>query len=199
MLSSNQYMSSTKDIDYIREVLSGNTQAYTHLVNNHKDMVYSIALKIIRNESEAEEIAQDTFIKAYQTLSKFKGTAKFSTWLYRIAYNGAISHMRKRKPETTTMEHHAIENLAVEPVQEKLDAKEHEQKLKILHQVLAQLPEDENLLMTLFYLENHSIEEISEITSLTTNNVKVKLHRIRKRMYKSFSDLLTTSGTVCLI
>ena len=84
---------------YIDRVLSGDVSAYALLVSKHKNLVFSIVLKILNNREDAEEIAQDVFLKAYQSLKKFEQKSKFSTWLYRIAYNSAISRTRKKKFE----------------------------------------------------------------------------------------------------
>lgn len=84
------------DIWYIERVLKGDTQYFSHLVEKYKDIVYSIAIKVLRNREDAEEMAQESFVKAYKSLHTFKGTAKFSTWLYRITYNNCISEVRKK-------------------------------------------------------------------------------------------------------
>ncbi len=78
-------------------MLQGNSAAYANLVERHKDIVFSVIKKIIHDRLEAEELAQDVFISAYKSLSQFEGKSKFSTWLYRIAYNAAISKTRKPK------------------------------------------------------------------------------------------------------
>jgi len=91
-----QRMAYKEDKFYIEKVLKGDTTAYADIVNKHKEMVFTIAVKILRNREDAEEIAQDAFVKAFQALPGFKGEARFSTWLYRIVYNAAISQSRKR-------------------------------------------------------------------------------------------------------
>jgi len=85
------------DIWYLNKVLNGDTQCFTYFVDKYKDIVFSIAMKVLRNREDAEELAQESFIKAYKSLHTFKGTAQFSTWLYRITYNNCISEVRKRK------------------------------------------------------------------------------------------------------
>jgi RNA polymerase sigma-70 factor (ECF subfamily) len=78
-------------------VLKGEQSAYTFLVEKHKNLVFSIVLKVLSSREDAEEVAQDVFLKAYQSLGSFEMKSKFSTWLYRIAYNAAISKTRKKK------------------------------------------------------------------------------------------------------
>jgi len=104
------------DSFYIEKVINGDTSAYTNLVNKHKDMVYTIALRIARNHQDAEEIAQDVFLKAFQSLESFRQKSKFSTWLYRIVYNTAISKIRKKQPEVTALDENLVENYTVDNI-----------------------------------------------------------------------------------
>ena len=83
---------------YIKRVLSGDSRAFSCLVERHKAMVFTITLRITEQREDAEEVSQDVFLKMYQALHTFKGNSKFTTWLYSIAYNMAISHVRKSRP-----------------------------------------------------------------------------------------------------
>ena len=77
----------TNDEYYIDLIINGDTNAFEVLVDRYKDMVFTLTLRILKNREEAEEAAQDTFMKTYKSLSRFKGDSKFSTWIYKIAYN----------------------------------------------------------------------------------------------------------------
>jgi len=177
------------DNEYIAKVLSGNVSAYASLVTKHKNLVFSIALKIVNNREDAEEISQDVFLKAYQSLSTFEKKSKFSTWLYRIAYNAAISKTRKKKIEMVAIEETVITNYSTDQIERNMsDLDENDQQL-ILEKALKRLPDDDNLLITLFYKNENSIEDISEITGLSVSNVKVRLHRIRKKLYEEMNEL----------
>ena len=173
------------DIYYIDKVMGGDISAYSFLVNKHRDMVYTIALKIVGNCEDAEEISQDVFLKAYQSLKKFKRKSKFSTWLYRIAYNSSISKVRKKRIEVSAINENIIENYNTfnDDESEYFEQINFETKRKYLFKILDNLPEEENLLINLFYMNNNSINEISEITGLKISNLKVKLFRIRKKIY----------------
>ncbi|HSG67887.1 MAG TPA: sigma-70 family RNA polymerase sigma factor [Bacteroidales bacterium] len=175
---------------YIGQVLDGQTAAYRNIVEKHQDFVFTIVHRIVASAEEAEEIAQDVFIKAYAKLSGFRGNAKFSTWLYRIAYNAAISHTRKKKVEFLPAEEHIIANHTEEEVILGFRGLTAEQQQKLIHQVMAMLPATDNLIITLFYFQEKDLEEISEIVGMTSNNVKVKLHRIRKRLLKEINDIM---------
>ncbi|MDD7914620.1 RNA polymerase sigma factor [Polaribacter ponticola] len=90
-------MTTTKDQLYINKVINGDTNAFAYLVDTYKNMVFSLAFKMTKNREEAEEISQDTFVKAFKNLHKFKGDSKFSTWLYRIAYHACLDAIKKIK------------------------------------------------------------------------------------------------------
>ena len=178
------------DNDYIGRVLSGDVPAYASLVAKHKNLVFSIVLKIVNNREDAEEISQDVFLKAYQSLSTFERKSKFSTWLYRIAYNAAISKARKKKVEMVAIEETVITNYSTDEVGRNMNELEENDRQLILEKALKRLPEEDNLLITLFYKNENSIEDISDITGLSVSNVKVRLHRIRKKLYEEMNGLI---------
>ncbi|MFP4470897.1 MAG: RNA polymerase sigma factor [Bacteroidota bacterium] len=183
-------MVTQEDSFYIRQVLDGDTSAYSTLVEKHKQMVFTIAVKILRNAEDAEEVAQDAFVKAYQALGTFKGDARFSTWLYRITYNAAISRSRKKKPEFTAIDEEMIDNYTTDLVSKSVNELSRDEQIAAMKALMEKMPEEENLLLTLFYKKEKSIDEISEITGYTVSNVKVKLYRIRKRMYEELKSKL---------
>jgi len=177
-------MLSGKDQYYIDKVRTGDVKAFAVLVDHYKNMVYTIVLRITGNREDAEEVAQDVFLKAYQKLDKFRGDSKFSTWLYRIAFNEAVSKTRKRSLITTQIKENLEESLSEDiGTHEILGLNPGEQR-DLIGLVLMKLNELEKTLVTLYYLESGSIEEVSQITGMTTSNVKVKLHRTRKKMYQ---------------
>lgn len=173
-----------KDLDqpYIDKVLRGDTQAYSVLVDRYKQMVFTLAIKVLKNREEAEEVAQDVFVKIYQVLGTFKGESKFSTWVYKIAYHRSLDHLRsnKRKVETVgldTCPEHFSSSLKNDP--EILEANENS---GIIENALKQLSAEENVLITLHYYEGLSLKEISGIINLPANTIKVRLFRCRKRL-----------------
>ena len=188
--SSKVCMKFETDIFYLQQIISGNARAYAFLVEKHKDMVFSIALKILHNREDAEEVAQDSFVKAYQSLSGFKNEAKFSTWLYRIVYNSAISKVRKKKLELSPLDDSTINNYSEDSVDSNFFLVDEPDQFELLRKALQRLPEDENVIVSLFYQNDNSIEDISAITGLTVANVKVKLHRIRKKIYTEMQKMM---------
>jgi len=179
-----------EDSYYIERVLNGDVSSYAALVTKHKNLVFSIVLKILNNREDAEEVAQDVFLKAYQSLKKFEQKSKFSTWLYRIAYNSAISRTRKKKFEFVGLDTQIIDNYSTDEVSSNIHQLEDNDQRQMLEKAMAGLSDDENLLITLFYKSDNSIEDISAITGLSVSNVKVRLFRIRKKLYDGMSQMM---------
>jgi RNA polymerase sigma factor (sigma-70 family) len=177
------------EVTCIKEVQNGNIAVFENLVNHYKSKVYTIAYKIIKNREDAQEIAQDTFIKIFRNINNFKYNSKFSTWLYRIVYNEAISKIRKKKNDNISLEQTYDIGDEGDTYKSLLTLKDYEQR-KYIDMAINNLDEDESVILTLFYLEEKSIEELQEITGLTQSNIKVKLHRGRKKLYAELSSIL---------
>lgn len=171
-----------KDQLIINKVLKGNTNAFSELIDTYKDLVFSLAIKMIKNREAAEEISQDTFIKAYKNLSKFKGGSKFSTWLYTITYHTCLDALKKNKNHSNSFEINEITLNNIQSTDNALQTLERKERAKIMDTCLLQLPEDERSILWLFYYEELTLKEIMEVTSLTEANIKVKLHRGRKKL-----------------
>jgi RNA polymerase sigma-70 factor (ECF subfamily) len=180
-------MDQKNDTWYIERVLKGDTQYFSYFVDKYKDIVYSIAFKVLRNREDAEEMAQESFVKAFKSLHTFKGDAKFSTWLYRITYNNCISELRKKKMKFVSTDDVQISDEAEEM---NLDGIPAENRSKYVKAALEKLPEDEYTLILLYYFEDKSVEEISKITRLSESNAKVKLFRARKKLYTILNEML---------
>ena len=183
-------MNKTDDIHCIEAVRKGNISAFSYLVEKYQNMVYSLALKLMKKPEEAEEIAQDTFIKAYQKIDSYEGKSKFSTWLYSITYNACISELRKRRIEFSSIEGRQISDQDEMRMHDYYRETKKDDQEKYLNLALGKLPEDDQVLVTLYYYESQSMEEISTITGLTVSNIKVKIHRARKKMYELLHEML---------
>lgn len=183
-------MKTQDDIFHVRNVLAGNTSAFAFLVEKHNEMAFSIANKIVRNREDAEEIAQDAFVKAYQSLRTFKGDSKFSTWLYRIVYNAAISHTRRRRQEFVQLDERVVGDTTEDQIFENLESVDPELQSRLVNEAINKLPADDSAIVTLFYMKENTIDDISQITGLSVSNVKVKLHRIRKKLYEELQNMM---------
>ncbi len=176
-------MNLEQDQPYIERTLKGDMNAFTVLVDRYKYMVFTLAMRMVKNREEAEEIAQDTFLKVYKALESFKGSSKFSTWVYKIAYYRSLDYIKKlgRTPILSPIEG-LVENSMVEEVGI-IDQLEQIEKKGVIKEALQLLPGDDGILITLHYFEELSLNEISIIMEISTNNVKVKLFRARKRLH----------------
>ena len=139
---------------------------------------------MLRNSEDAEELAQDSFVKAYRSLNSYKGKSKFSTWIYSITYNNCITLLRKRKMEVHSLDEQRLSDQDEAFIYDQLREVNKAELEKYLNEALSKLPEQDQVLVTLYYYEDQKIEEISQITGLTESNVKVRIHRARKRMYE---------------
>jgi RNA polymerase sigma-70 factor (ECF subfamily) len=183
---------------YLEQIRNGNTNAYAMLINKHKTMAFNVALRITRNREDAEEVIQDAFLKVYYSLKDFEGKSKFSTWLYKIVYNQAISKIRKKSIAQSDINEEIINNFTVGNISRDLNYLASEDQTKYINLALSKLPEEDSAIVTLFYLNESSIEEVSEITGLSESNVKVKLHRSRKKMYEELKQLLNNEVNTLL-
>jgi RNA polymerase sigma factor (sigma-70 family) len=171
-----------EDNIYITKVLEGDRNAYAYLVDKYKTMVYSLALRLVKDKEEAEEISQDAFVKAYQSLASFKGKAKFSSWLYRIVYNTAISKLRQQPAGKVSLDESNITDILYMESIEHYEALAAGERKKYLEKALDSLESDEKMFVILYYYEERDLDEIATIAGLTKTNTKVKLYRARKKM-----------------
>lgn len=161
-------------------ILRGDSRSFAILVERYSPQIFALIVQIVENREDAEELTQDTFLKAYDNLKKFKQDSSFATWIYRIAYNTALDATRKKK-KTIYVEEEKLAFLSDAQIDEMLDddSDENCEKLKL---ALARLTGEEKTLLSFFYEEEKSIREIAEITSETESNIKVKLHRTRQKL-----------------
>jgi RNA polymerase sigma-70 factor (ECF subfamily) len=179
------------DLDLINSILSGNTGNYAMLVKRHQRFVFTLALRFAKNREDAEEIAQDCFIKAYKALGTFKQTSKFSTWLYTITYTTAMTYLRKKKLNSSSIDDEE-QVLQVANNDSSFDADTIEKKstYKYLNEAISMLLPDDAAIITLFYKGEQSLEEIGQTLAMESNTVKVKLHRARHRLKEKLQLLL---------
>lgn len=183
-------MDKNSDQSYIDRVKNGDSNAFAFLINRYKSMTYTLAIRIVKSHEDAEEVAMDSFLKAFQKIDSFKGESKFSTWLYTIVYREAITKVRKKTIDTAEVDDFVKDNYSEDQDFPQLEAMKEEEQKKYVRQAVDRLPEKDALIITLFYLNENSIEEIQQITDLTESNVKVKLFRARKKLKTELAGLL---------
>jgi len=177
------------DIIYIEQILDGNSNAYSYIVDRHKDKAFNLSFRICGSREEAEEIAQDSFLKAYRSLGSFKMQSSFATWFYRIVYNTAISHVRIKKKGILSLEDFPADANDFIGTSSSEEEAEREYRSALLNFALQKIKEEERGLITLFYYEEMSSDEITEITGISKSNLKVKLFRARQKMLEIIENV----------
>ena len=167
----------------VQQVLSGKTSAFTYFVETYQDMAFTIAHRVCGNVQDAEDVVQESFVKVYRNLHTFRNESKFSSWLYRIVHNTAITHSKSKlwlyDQETSLSNVQEISDFDTET--QIIDS----ERTEAVANVLNKMSKGEALLLTLYYLEDNPVKEIAQITGLNESNVKVKLFRARQ----SFKEL----------
>ena len=175
-------MDNRNDTYYIEQVLEGKINAFSYLVDRHKDKAYNLAFRICGNREEAEEIAQDAFIKAYRSLSNFRKKSSFSTWLFRIVYNTSISLVRSRKKGVLAIEEFPADAVDFLGINRNEEEAAEDYRNSLINFALQKISEDDRGLITLYYYDDLDTEEISKITGINKSGIKVRLFRARKKM-----------------
>ncbi|MDT8414119.1 MAG: RNA polymerase sigma factor [Flavobacteriaceae bacterium] len=170
------------DNEMVSRSLLGDERAYAVLVGRYQHMVFSLVYSMLRNKEEADEVAQDAFVKAYLSLKQFRGDSKFSSWLYRIAYRSCLDYIRKNARHRTdsidekSTKYMTDTNAGTDAYGE-IEQKEHTVRLCI-----ESLPAEESAFVKMFYYDKLSLSDIGNIIGISENNAKVKLFRIRNKL-----------------
>ncbi|PHR15058.1 MAG: RNA polymerase [Aequorivita sp.] len=175
-------MTTDQEMLIINKIIGGDTQAFAVLVDCYKDLVFTLALRMLKNREEAEEVSQDTFIKIFKALPKFKGESKLSTWAYKVAYNTSLDRIKKNKRQYNEVTIDSFSENQLKTLDNALEIMETVEQQQTIQNCLLQLSSKDSFLLTLFYFEELSLEEISKIVNMEANTVKVNIHRARKRL-----------------
>lgn len=185
-----------QELEIIRQVQQGDSQAFEALVLAHQKNVYNLALRMVGNPDDAFDMAQETFLRAYRNLGSFRGDSRFSVWLYRLTSNLCIDFLRKQKRRKTGSltyinEDQEVLELEIPDLrQEPERLLEQAEQRRALAEAMESLPEDYRQILTLRELNGLSYEEIAQVTALEAGTVKSRLFRARKRL----CALLAQSG-----
>ena len=182
------------DREIIGQILNGEKRQYALLVARYQDRAFSLAVRMLKNREEAEEASQDAFVRAFNALGSFQGTAAFGTWLYRIVYNVCLTRLGRRT-KGLQLDEYSEESEAVNP--------ESDDTLKLLEvddlathvkKGIDMLPAKYSSILAMFYLQELSYEEICEVTGLPLGTVKVQLFRARANLQKQLREELRDEG-----
>ena len=174
--------------ELIKRIAEGETELFSHIAEHYAQAVHTLIIRIVGSVEDAEELTQDVFLRVFENLPYFNHKCSFSTWLYRIAYNCAISFTRHKRQQYLQIDENRlrlVDDVEVEQIEAIAD---NEQKLDALARAIQQLNAEERALVTLFYYEERSVSECAEIVGQSHNNIKVRLHRIRKKLYILIQD-----------
>jgi RNA polymerase sigma factor (sigma-70 family) len=176
-------ISGPTDTEIIERTLAGDTRIFSELVKRYQNFVFTITLRYTPNREDAEEIAQDAFIKAFKSLGNFRGESKFSTWLFTITTTSCLSFLRKKKLDIRSLDNEKV-MAVVENRDSGFSANQMETKSRqtMVNEAIQLLSTDDANILTLFYKGEQSLEEISVVIGIEANAVKVRLHRARARL-----------------
>ncbi len=177
------------DRQLVRLAKNGNKAAFGKLARSYRDAVLALAYDFLNDYENAQDVAQDVFIKAYRSIGSFQAKAKFSTWLYRIAYNNCISVIRKKVRMIDLVED-VPEGVVDEKEMNGLESISAEERSMYLKMAIESLAETDAVVVTLFYYDELSLDEIAKVTGLSSSNIRIKLHRSRKKMYQVICENL---------
>ncbi|MCR2820059.1 RNA polymerase sigma factor [Lederbergia panacisoli] len=167
-----------EEFQWIQEVLAGNKQAYTHIINKYKNQLYATILRMTKNPHDAQDLVQEAFIKVYYQLEKYNERGSFSGWFYSVAINHCMDEFRKKRYKQVEMTEKIMGKNPNHPEVVFLKREENRQ----LEQLLSTLPEDERMIILLRYVNELSYEEISELVDVPISTVRNKLHRAKKKL-----------------
>lgn len=173
-------MKKIADSYYISAVQAGDSESFAPLVERYSDMLYTLLCRLLQNEEDASDLLQESFIKAFRHINRFNGKSSFSTWIYRIAYNEAIDYLRKKRSKASyNIEIEEVADIAEEEIEETIETDSED-----LQKALDKLAPKDKALLLMFYSDDLSIREMADVTSMSESNIKVKLHRLRSKLYK---------------
>lgn len=168
------------DPDLVRAALGGSEQAFRELVRRYERPVFSVILRVIRDPSRAEELAQDTFVKAFLRLGTYAPERKFASWLLAIAHHAAVDELRRATVRTQPLEDTPQAHIAHRDDETPARIAERRELAEVLEAAIRQLRPDYAELIALRYQEGLAIEDIAEVTALPIGTIKSYLHRARK-------------------
>ena len=177
----------SEEPDLIIAAQKGDIKAFEELAKRYQQMIFTLAMRIMKHREEAKDLSQEVLMKIYKNINQFRAESNFGAWIYRITYNTAINKIRKLSNQKLESSIEDVKYENWEEINNVLDEIEKKEKRKTILEALSQLNELDNYLIHAFYFDEISIRELSEISGLSESNIKVKLYRIRKTLYKILS------------
>ncbi|MCT4599586.1 MAG: sigma-70 family RNA polymerase sigma factor [Marinifilaceae bacterium] len=173
---------------YVDKVINGDVESFRYFVNTYKDYAFSLSISITKNSYNSEEAIQEAFIKAFENLSKYRGDSKFKTWFGRIVINESLKRVDKKNIKTLFIED--ISEDYIKTLDETFCYIDIEDRKKMITEVFNSLKTNESLALELFYLKEHSTNDIIELTGWSKSKIKMLLSRGRKSFYYKLKNVL---------
>ncbi|MCX6325098.1 MAG: sigma-70 family RNA polymerase sigma factor [Bacteroidia bacterium] len=170
------------DSEIIERIKKGDTSAFRFLVEKYKDVSFSLACSILRNENIAEDALQESFIKVYHNIDKFRNHSSFPTWLYRIVVNTCLTFAKRQKKQQLFIDINTVNNIEIDTGETGIDRLMASERSAIINNALNRIKSDESLLLRLFYLSELDLQEIMKVTGFKESKIKVTLFRARKNL-----------------
>ncbi len=180
--------------DLIKKAIKGDETAYKLLLDNYRGAIFNLLYKMVRNKEETEDLVQEAFMKAFNALPSFNEEYAFSTWLYKIAINNCIDHMRKKRLKTYSINKpvqskdgelgREFPDTSMSPDKNILSV----EKSNIIASAIEELPENYKIAIVLRHTEERSYEEIAQILSIPLGTVKARIFRAREMLKKKLKD-----------
>ena len=180
-------MTADNESQWISQAQSGDLKSYSKLATKYQDMIFTLALRMLKNKQDAEDTCQDVLIKIYKNIKLYKSHAPFSAWVYRICFNESINKIRKLKSSREDSDEHINSREDWIETNNILDSFDVSDRKNTIIQAMDSLSDENRFLVMAYYFEELSIKEIEKITELSISNIKIKLHRARKQLYKILS------------
>jgi len=181
----------SNDAQLIEKTLGGNTEAFGQLVLKHQDRLYNTVFHIVGRAEDARDIVQEAFVQAFLKLESFRQHSAFYTWLYRIAFNIAISQRRRRRPAVSL--DGAKEAANMEPADEEsspVEILEQQERCSRVREAISQLDEEFRTVLVLREIDGCCYETISEVLDLPIGTVRSRLHRARLQLREKLTPML---------
>jgi len=175
---------------FLQKAIRGDKEGLEYLVSTYQNLAYTIAIKIVLNREDAEEVVQDSFMKAFASLGNFRKASKFSTWLYRIVYNTALTRMSSKPIPTAVLDDY-FENVKYVGIEDQQwNLIRYSERKKYVDLALSRLQQEDRLVITLSYIGELTVPEICEILGKKKSAVKMRLLRARKQLEVELRVLL---------
>jgi RNA polymerase sigma-70 factor (ECF subfamily) len=182
-------MNNKDDKFLVEHVLKGDVNSFGFIVERYKNRSFNLAVKICGNREDAEEIVQDSFLKAYRSLGGFRMESNFATWLYRIVFNTAVSQKRNNDENTMPLEDAMPEVYDCSNADGNKNEFDNERRKLLINFALGKLNEVDRGLITFMYYDDLTVEEMTEITGMSASNIKVRLHRSRQKLLEILTKI----------